>query len=185
MNDTKLAILGAGNMGQAILAGALRAGIQAQNVTVTTQDESAKPFLKSKFGVTVANSNAEAVTGADLVIVSVKPYQVSEVLGEISAAVAPETVILSVAVGLDLASLSAALPSGQPIIRAMPNTPAMVGRGVTALSPGSGVTDAQLQLASDVLAGSGDVIVVPENINLPWEQFLVPGQRMWPTLWML
>jgi len=163
MMDAKIAILGAGNMGQAILAGAIRSGVDPQKITATTQDEAAKKLLTTKYQVGIGESNAAAITGADLVIVAVKPYQVKEVLSEISAALNPETVVLSVAVGLDLDSLAADLPPGQPVIRAMPNTPAMVGQGVTALSPGASITGPQLELAKGVLAGSGAVIVVPEK----------------------
>jgi len=174
LSDVKLAILGAGNMGQAILAGALSAGVAANNITVTTADESAKAKLIEKYGIEVAENNAVAVEYADLVILAVKPYQVSEVLKEISnesvpgslrryVRLEPDAVVVSVAVGLDLAALAKDLPAGQPVVRAMPNTPAMVSRGITALSPGAGVTSPQLELAKSVLAGSGSVIVVPEK----------------------
>lgn len=166
LSGVKLAILGAGNMGQAILAGALRAGVPASNISVTTADDGAKPRLESKFGVNVAESNAEAVADADVVVVAVKPYQVAEVLSEVAPFLSRNSVVVSVAVGIDLATLQreAALAGFVPhFVRAMPNTPAMVGQGITAFSPSDLVTDQQLELAKAIFEGSGRVIVVPEK----------------------
>lgn len=163
LSSTRLAILGAGNMGQALLAGAVRAGMGPGNIVATTQDEAAKQVLTEQHRVQVAPTNVAAVADADVVLVAVKPYQVAEVLREISPALRPDAVVVSVAVGLDLATLAADLPADQPLIRAMPNTPAAVGKGITALSPAQHVSDAQLQLAQAVLAGSGGVVVVPEK----------------------
>jgi len=163
LTDTKLAIIGAGNMGQAILAGALQAGLATANVVVTTADPQAAAEIPPKYHVTVAASNPAAVRGAQVVIIAVKPGQVAQVLQEITPVLDSDTVVVSVAVGLDLAHLSGELPAGQPVVRAMPNTPAAVGAGITAISSNAAVTANQLQLVEAILRGTGRVVIVPES----------------------
>jgi pyrroline-5-carboxylate reductase len=149
-------------MGQALLAGALRAGFEPADVSVTTLDSHFREQIATNFGVNVVSDNAQAVTGASLVLVCVKPKDIPAVLAEIAPALAPNCVVVSVAVGITLAALAGYLPPEQPIIRAMPNTPASVGAGITAISPGPTVSPAQLALAQQVLGGSGAVVVVSE-----------------------
>jgi len=163
LSEIQLAVIGAGNMGQAMLAGAIRAGVLPNNVIATTHDAAAETILTNKYQVSVGESNAAAVANADLVILAVKPDQVSEVLTEISPHLKPTATVVSVAVGLDLATLAPLLANGQPLVRTMPNTPAAVGQGVTAISPAATVNDQQLALVQQVLGGSGAVVVVPEK----------------------
>lgn len=158
-----LAVIGAGNMGRALLAGAVLAGFSPANISVTTMDDSARESLKSEFSVHVAATNLEAVAGAQIVLLCVKPKDVPKVLAEIAPGLAPDTLVISVAVGISLASLANYLPVGQPIIRAMPNTPATIGAGITAISPSPSVPAAGLALAETLLQGSGAVVVVPES----------------------
>lgn len=158
----KVAIIGAGNMGQALLAGALRAEFSPADIAVTTVDDNAREMLSDNYGVQIAASNQIAVQSAKLVLLCVKPKDLPAVCAEISAQLPADAVVVSVAVGVSLAALASYLPAGQPIIRAMPNTPAGIGAGITAISSGPSVSAAALDLAVRVLAGSGRVVIVPE-----------------------
>ena len=163
LRSTRLAVLGAGNMGTAIILGALRAGVMPQNIAFTTLDDGAAETLTNQCQLERKGSNAKAVNNADVVVVAVKPNDVPDVLTEISPAIAPDAIVVSVAVGINLGTLLLNLPAKQPAIRAMPNTPAAVGKGVTALSPNSATSPKQLQLVEQIFKGAGTVVVVPEN----------------------
>jgi len=159
----KLAVIGAGNMGQALLAGALRAGFQASDIVATTADVAARAKLVEQFGVRVVLNNVEAVQDAQLVLLCVKPKDIPAVCTEIASSLRPDAVVISVAVGISIDKLAENLPEQQPIIRAMPNTPAAIGAGVTAISAGDAVTPEALELAQRLLSGSGSVVIVPET----------------------
>ena len=163
MSELRLAVLGAGNMGSALIAGAIRDGVVDKNISFTSLDSEAGQRLVEGLGVSLVATNQQAVTDSDLVIVAVKPKDIAAVLLEVAPVISASTVVVSVAVGIDLATLAAYLPAGQPIIRAMPNTPSVIGKGVIALSANQFVTAGQLSLAESVLRGSGIVVVVPEN----------------------
>jgi pyrroline-5-carboxylate reductase len=163
LNQVKLAILGAGQMGEAILRGGLLAGIEPVHIKFTTLDDAAAAHLIATWQVVRAPSNLAAVIGADLVVVAVKPQDVAPVLLQITPDLAATTVVVSVAVGVALEQLATSLPVGQPIVRAMPNTPVAVGQGVTALSSNQQVTTPQLSLVERVFRGAGRVVIVPEN----------------------
>ena len=108
-------------------------------------------------------SNRTAAATADVVIVGVKPVGVRAMLTEVAASLAPGAVVVSVAAAVPLELMEAALPAGTQVIRTMPNTPAKVGRGVTALAPGSSATPESVEVVRSLLSGTGRVVEVPEN----------------------
>ncbi len=155
-----VAVLGAGVMGGAVLSALLADGLDPASVRATTLDPQAAQRL-SEQGVAVV-ANEAAVTGANVVIVAVKPADVIGVLREVAAHLEPYAVVVSLAAGVGLASIESVLPTGTAVVRVMPNTPALVGAGMSVLSPGTSCTPAQLELAKTLLAGCGRVEVVPE-----------------------
>lgn len=165
----KIAFLGCGSMGEAILSGLLSAGQNPSAVTVTVRRAERAEELATRHKVTaIAHSeepeaNRQAAKGADVVVLGVKPVGVSALCRDIASSLAPDAVVISVAAAVSLAQLAAALPEGQPILRAMPNTPLRVGRGVVALSAGSTVTPLQLRLGRSIFEGAGKVLEVPEE----------------------
>lgn len=156
-------------MGTAILSGLLASGFDAAKVTITTKTEQSADKLADELGVTAialeaqANGNLEAVTGADVVLVAVKPSYVVEVLKEAAPKLQPDALVISVAGGIKTASMEAAVPTNVAVIRAMPNTPAIVGRAVTGISAGSRVSEIQLETALDLFETVGRVVVLPEE----------------------
>ncbi|MEG3641295.1 pyrroline-5-carboxylate reductase [Magnetococcus sp. PR-3] len=159
----QIAFLGGGNMASAILAGLRQAEFPGRNLHVGEPNTDQRTALQSKFGLQGHAQNRDAVTGADLVVVAVKPNLVPIVLADVAEHLPPTAVVLSIAAGMDLDTMADALNGPQPIIRAMPNTPALVGEGVTVLCPNDHVTDAQLTQAKTVLESVGQVAVVKQE----------------------
>jgi pyrroline-5-carboxylate reductase len=166
---SKIAILGSGSMGTAILRGLLKAGFDAANVAVSTKSAASATKLSGELGVTAfsaeenIDANSLAVVGADVVLVAVKPMYIASVLAEVAPSMQANALVISVAAGITNATMEAAVPGSVAVIRSMPNTPAIVGRALTGLARGSRATDAQLTLATSLFETVGQVVVLPEE----------------------
>jgi pyrroline-5-carboxylate reductase len=130
-------------------------------VTARTDEHLAE--LREKYGVAAGSSNAEAVQGAALVVVAVKPQDMEAVLEEIAPALAPDQTVLSVAAGVTTASIEAHLPQGARVVRAMPNAPALVHEGIAGICAGDHAGEEDLALAEDALGHLGAVVRVAEQ----------------------
>ncbi len=157
------AVLGGGVMGEALVTALLAAGWTADDVDVTERSAARAMELSGRYGVRAADPNAKAVKGAGLVLIAVKPQVVPDVLAEIAPTLRPGTLVVSVAAGIPVAVYEAALPEGTPVVRVMPNTPALVGKGASAIAPGTHATDEHLDLAERALAATGLVVRVAEK----------------------
>ena len=162
-----IAIIGAGAMGGAILGGLLAPGVTVDgDISVTNRTE-AKAALVRRPGVdsvaleTTPDGNALAVRGASVVIIGVKPAMVPETLAALAGDLAPDALVISVAAGVTTATMEAIV--SQPILRAMPNTPSLIGKGVTGLAAGSRATAEQVALGRAVFETVGTVVEVPES----------------------
>jgi pyrroline-5-carboxylate reductase len=161
-----IAILGTGSMGGAILSGLVRPSVDVASITVTNRSVEKAEALASEKVVSLATSttpsaNLDAVAGARVVLIGVKPAMVPDLLREIAPALAPDAIVVSVAAGVTIATMEALVPGA--VLRAMPNTPAVVGRAVTGLSAGTRSTDAELAIATSVFETVGQVLVIPES----------------------
>ncbi|MBP1232691.1 pyrroline-5-carboxylate reductase [Arthrobacter sp. PvP102] len=168
--SNRIAFLGCGSMNEAVMSGMLEAGTDPADVVATVRRaERAAELAQRHAGITAIageeepENNKQAATGADVVILGVKPVGITDLAREISGSLSPEAIVVSVAAAVSIAQLEAALPAGQPVIRTMPNTPAKLGRGVVSVSPGTNCSAEQLQLAKDILKGAGTVVEVPEE----------------------
>jgi pyrroline-5-carboxylate reductase len=163
-----IAIVGAGSMGGAILQGLVASGA-ASAITVTNRTEAKADALTGLAGVTSialerdADGNATAAAAADIVLVGVKPAMVPDLLREIAPHLRPGTVVVSLAAGVTLATFEGILGPGIPVLRSMPNTPAVVGKAVTGLAPGSTATAAHVAVVRRLFETCGAVIEVPES----------------------
>ena len=161
-----LAVVGAGSMGGAILRGLLASGVDPASVAVSTRS-TASAQAWSADGVRAiavaddATANAAAVVGAQVVLIGVKPAMVPDTLREIADALEPGALVVSVAAGVSIATMESIVPN--PVVRAMPNTPALVRRAVTGIAAGSRTTDADLAVARALFEAVGSVIEVPES----------------------
>jgi pyrroline-5-carboxylate reductase len=165
-----IAVVGAGSMGRAILAGLLAPNVDViGGVRVTNRSVDRAGDFDDEARVTAfttgANSNAnrEAVAGASIVLIGVKPAMVTAVLDEIADALEPHALIVSVAAGVTTQKMEEHLPGGQAVVRTMPNTPATVGRAVTGISGGSRVTPDDVALAVRLFETVGEVLVIEED----------------------
>src|SRR3954468_5175341 len=162
--DSRVAILGAGTIGESLLRGFLSAGWrQPGEIVATVRDEERARELEARHGVRVTLSNAEAVAGASLVVVAVKPQDFDTLLGEIGGLLTPEQTVLSVAAAIPTAQIEARLATGVPVVRAMPNAPSLVHEGMAGICAGAHAGDEHLALAEEVLTQLGSVVRVPER----------------------
>ena len=154
-----IAILGAGSMGGAILSGLRTHGADAR---ITTRSAASAANVAGAVSTEAdERANANAVAGAKVVLLGVKPLMVGDLLREIAPALAADAIVVSLAVGVTSAAMEAVVPVS--VVRAMPNTPSLVGRGVTGLAAGSRTSAADLDLVTAIFETVGDVLVVPEG----------------------
>ncbi|WP_127792146.1 pyrroline-5-carboxylate reductase [Agromyces sp. LHK192] len=164
-----IAFLGAGSMSGAILSGLLRPGVEVEGIRATNRTTAKAEALAALPGVTSystetdASANRDAVAGARVVVVGVKPAMVPDLLREIADALEPGTLVISVAAGVTVATFESILPEHVSVVRTMPNTPAIVGRAVTGVAAGLRSSDDDLALAVSLFETVGEVLVVPES----------------------
>jgi pyrroline-5-carboxylate reductase len=157
-------------MNEAIMGGLIDGGVDPADIVATVRRaERAAELAERYHGITAIageeepENNKEAATGSGVVILGVKPVGIADLAREISDALSPHTIVISVAAAVSLQQLEAALPAGQPVIRTMPNTPAKLGRGVVSVSAGTNCSPEQLQRAKDIHAAAGTVVEIPEE----------------------
>jgi pyrroline-5-carboxylate reductase len=164
----RIAIIGGGSIGEALLAGLLRAGRQAKALVVAEKDRARAKYLSETYGVLVT-SVADAAENADFVIVAVKPGDVGSVVDELANSAAKaesasaEQVFVTVVAGVTTTFYENKLPAGSPVIRVMPNAPVVVGGGVSALARGRFATESHLEEVSAIFDAVGGVLSVPES----------------------
>ncbi len=162
-----IAIIGAGAMGGAILSGLLAPNVSVNGgIRVTNRTEAKAAIVRSdgveSFAIeSTPDANVRAVTGAGIVLVGVKPAMVVDTLAGIADALAPGALVISVAAGVTTATMESVV--GAAVLRAMPNTPAIVGRAVTGLAAGSRATPLDLALGRTLFETVGSVVEVPES----------------------
>ncbi|HZQ43139.1 MAG TPA: pyrroline-5-carboxylate reductase [Acidobacteriaceae bacterium] len=164
----RVAVLGAGKMGGILLQAFVRTGLfPAQQIAATVAHELRAEALSKQFGLAVTTDNRRAVEGADIVLLAVKPTQVIQLVREVSPSLKPGALVISIAASVKTAAIEEALGGAggaeAAVIRAMPNTPAMLGAGITALCRGRFVTDEQLGLAQQIFSTVGRTVVVDER----------------------
>ncbi|MGI8994232.1 MAG: pyrroline-5-carboxylate reductase [Nocardioidaceae bacterium] len=160
--DMAVAILGAGVMGETVVSGLLRAGRDPSTLLVSERRPERASELRQRYGVEVVD-NLEAATRADTLVLVVKPQDMPDLLDEIAPVVRAGQLVVSLAAGITTGSIEARLPDGVPVVRVMPNTPALVDEGMAAISPGVHCDEAHLVEAEDLLRSTGKVIRVPEK----------------------
>lgn len=159
----RVAVLGGGVMGEALVGAVLRAGVPTGSVVVAEKAQARADEVAQRHGVGTTADVAAAAQGADVVVVAVKPQDVAAALAAVGPALTPGALVVSVAAGLPIAFYEARLPAGTPVVRVMPNTPAVVGKGASGLSAGSAATAGHVATARALLAATGLVVEVGEQ----------------------
>lgn len=160
-----IAIVGAGNIGEALISGLVAAGHDPQSIIASNRTPARSKYLETEYGIRTTADNHAAVDSAAYVFLCVKPPQIVAVLSELSETLDnnDDTVVASMAAGITVAAMEEAASAGTPIVRVMPNTPMLVGKGLSACSPGRFVTEEQMAGVAEILRAVGEVAVVAED----------------------
>ncbi|HET6694489.1 MAG TPA: NAD(P)-binding domain-containing protein, partial [Pedococcus sp.] len=156
----KVAILGVGVMGETLLSGLLRAGRPAATLLVGEKRRDRAAELRERYGVEVVADNLQVVRAVDTVVLVVKPQDMGELLDGIAPGLQPGQLVVSLAAGITTSFIESHLPEGVAVVRVMPNTPALVDEGMSALSAGSHCDAAHLEMAESLLRATGKVLQV-------------------------
>lgn len=160
----RIAILGTGKMGGILVQAFLRQGLfPTEHVVATVAHEARAQALSTQFGISVTTDNLKAAQEADIVLLGVKPQQMGDVVRGIAPAITPGKLLISFAASVKTSAIEEAAGERVSVIRAMPNTPSMVGAGITAICRGNFVTDEQLALAERIFATVGRTVIVDEK----------------------
>lgn len=168
MDNLRIAFIGSGSMGSAVLDGLVAAGHPKLLISATTRTEAKAKALRDRgisalAGETSPDANALMAADADLIVLGVKPYQIVDVLTELKGEIGKNAVVISMAAGIKLATMAAVLDENPNLIRTMPNTPALVGKGVTGLASAASASQDAIDAAKDLFEAVGSVVVIPEE----------------------
>ena len=156
----KIAFIGGGNMGEAILAAVLDKHLTTvQSVTVSDVSLERRQYLEQQYDIAVTDDNRRAAAGAGVVVLAIKPQNLAEVMVELKGMLAPKQLVLSIIAGVRLDTICQGLRH-RAVVRAMPNTPAQIGKGMTVWTTTEEVTEQQRELASSILGVMGHEIAV-------------------------
>jgi len=159
---TMVAVLGAGVMGETLVSGLLRAGRRPDELLLAERRPERAAELNERYGVEVVG-NVDAARKADTLVLVVKPQDMGDVLDEVAPHLSPEGLVVSLAAGITTTFIESRLPAGIPVVRVMPNTPALVDEGMSVLSAGAHAGEEHLDEAEALLAAVGQVRRVPES----------------------
>ncbi len=164
LRDKRIGVIGAGIMGRALISGMLENGLSKDRVWATVKTESSRRKAEDILGMPVHTDIGPLVAGTDVIIVAVKPHTVPEVLERVveTGDLSPDTLVVCIAAGVTTEDVEDALGTSNPVVRAMPNTPCQVRKGVTVLSPGSRATGEHMALARAMFESVGYCIELPE-----------------------
>ena len=163
MSERTVAFLGAGKMGEALVAGLIRAeGRSKDEIVVTARREERARELAERHGVSATLHNAEAVRTARTLVLTVKPQDIEDLLEQVSAAVGPEQLVISFAAGIRTSFIESRLGDGVPVVRVMSNVPVMVDEAMSVISPGAHSEDKHLAVAEELLGYVGRVLRLSE-----------------------
>ncbi|HEY7196574.1 MAG TPA: pyrroline-5-carboxylate reductase [Gaiellaceae bacterium] len=159
-----IAVLGAGKIGESLVAGLVSAKwCEPSELVATVRDEQRAEELAERYGITTTLDNAEAVRGAPIVVIAVKPQDIEGLLAQIEDAVEPGQTVLTIAAAIPTALIESHLAAGVPVVRAMPNTPASVHEGMAGIAAGAHAGEEHVAQAEDVLSHLGRTVRVSED----------------------
>jgi pyrroline-5-carboxylate reductase len=164
VDERRIAILGAGKIGEALISGLLSSGWRGTDeIVASCRREERAAELRERFGILATLSNAEAAAGAAVVVIAVKPQDIETLLGEVGGLLVPEQTVLSIAAAVPTSRIENLATARVPVVRAMPNTPATVHEGIAGVCAGAHAGEEHLAAAEDVLSHLGRVVRVPED----------------------
>jgi pyrroline-5-carboxylate reductase len=162
--QSKVAVIGAGVMGEALIVALISSGVNSNRITISEKREERAQELIAKYSIN-SSELASNVANADALLLVVKPQDMGSVLEEIKGSINPEAVVITFAAGKSISFISNGLGTSNTVVRVMPNTPTLVGAGMAAASMGTGVTAAQRDFVLGFLGATGKVIEVSEDLQ--------------------
>lgn len=161
----RVAIIGLGRIGTAIASAVVGSDrLEPDDLVGAEPDADRAAEVARDLGITTTTDNDEAVAGADVVLLAVKPHLLADIVADIAPGLGDDTLVVSVAAGIRTATIEEALGRDLPVVRIMPNTPLLVGQGMSVLAPGSRADADHLDRAGALVAGAGDVRVIDESL---------------------
>jgi len=165
MNKVKIGFIGAGNMGKAIINGLLNSNfISRDNILASEISKQIAEKVSSELGITVFTNNKELVKNSDIIILCVKPHFIQTVIESIKDCLTENKLIISIAAGISTGFIEKIIESKIPVIRVMPNTPALVGEGMAAVCKGQYVSDEQIKFVLELFSKVGRSIEIQEKL---------------------
>lgn len=158
-----ISFIGGGNMASALIGGLIQSGIPADHITAADPNPAAGEQLSSEYGVKVDTDNQRAIHDADIIVLAVKPQIMPLVLDEIGSSVGTDQLVVSIAAGITIQCITQAMNPEQAIIRAMPNTPALIGLGITGMFANSSCRNDQKEMAAHILSAAGETVWVEDE----------------------
>jgi pyrroline-5-carboxylate reductase len=165
LRDKTIAVIGAGNMGEALIRGLLVSkAIEPHQLVAADVRTHRLDLFSTQFGISVATDNSAAVADADIVLLAVKPQQMASVLAGLREQISPEKLVISIAAGIPTTKIEKELGDSTHVVRVMPNTPAQIGEGAAALCKGQHATDDDLAAADAILSAVGITASTDESL---------------------
>lgn len=164
LNDQVIGFIGAGNMAEALIRGLVQGGhVEGTALWASAPRAERRAQLETTYGIRASADNREVASAAQVLVMAVKPQILPRVLREISASVREDALVISIAAGIDTEAIEVALPAGARVVRAMPNTPALVAAGATAISSGARATERDLATAKAIFDAVGLTVTLEES----------------------
>ncbi len=164
LKNKTIAVIGAGHMGSALIGGMLRARLtEPRRITASRRNEEALKELRRRWGIHAVSDNRKAAEGAQIVILAVKPQISRQVLSELASGMDKTQLVISLMAGITTETINKRLKKPCPVVRAMPNTPALVDAAATAIAAGAHAGERDLALAESVFGSVGKVVTLPES----------------------
>lgn len=165
MKNTKIGFIGCGNMAGAIIGGIVKSDLlESKSIMASNPTEEKLKTIKEKYNILTTKDNKEVASFSDILFLAVKPHLYTNVMEEIKASLKDNSIVIVIAAGITLKFMEEALGSSRKIVRTMPNTPAMVGEGLTAICPNRNITDAELNIVMSIFESFGKAEILEERL---------------------
>ena len=163
--DKKIGFIGCGNMARAMINGIIKARIiEKENIIVSSKTSKTLEVVEREFGVRTSLNNKEVAKEADYLILAVKPHLYKEIIEEVKADIREETIVISIGAGISLEFLKENLKENSKFVKTMPNTPALVGQGMSAISLGDNLDGKEIEDVLDIFKSFGKVEIIDESL---------------------
>lgn len=164
LQKMSIGIVGGGNMAEALIKGLLKGGVSSEDILVSEPVESRRRFLKDTYSVQLTDDNGRLVRDSGLILLAIKPQMSDSVLSAVAGSMSEDKLLVSIMAGVSCSSIEGAFPCSARVVRAMPNTPALVLQGATAIAPGTNATAGDMQLVLEFFSMVGKCWQVEEKL---------------------